>query len=81
MPLELVNTIWSELKRFIPPSDITEAAEIVVSSMIDHDCDADDIKTAFRSDKDIKAALEPYLDLEEEEIEEDYDDYEDDEDY
>ena len=81
MPLDLLNTVWSELKRFIPDSDIPEAAEIVVSSMIDHDYDADDIKTAFRGDKDIKSALEPYLDLEEEEIEEDYDEYDEDEDY
>lgn len=80
MPLELVDTIWNELKRFIPETDISEAAEIIVSSMIDHDYDIDDIRSAFRGDKEIKAALEAYSDTEED-IEEEYDDYEEDEDY
>jgi hypothetical protein len=43
--------------------------------MIDHDCDAADIRAAFATDPDIKAALAAHLDDAED------DDYVDDEDF
>ena len=42
MPLELANTIWNELKRYIPQTDRSEAADAFVMAMIDDDIDADD---------------------------------------
>ena len=74
-----VASVWSELKRYINVVDRTEAAETVVGILIDNDHDAEEIRLAFRGDKDIKNALANYLDDnededEDEELEEDYDD-------
>jgi len=82
MTVELANEIWSELKRYVNTVDRNEAAETLVSVLIDNDIGADEIKTAFKSDSDVKKALTSYLrdhdELEEEEVEdEDYDEDED----
>lgn len=75
----LASEIWSELKRYINTVDRDEAAETLVSVLVDNDIDADDIRDAFKGDAEIKRALTSYLDDAEEEAEE-YEDYEDDED-
>lgn len=81
MDADLSSVIWDELKRFINTVDRSEAAENLVSILIDNDVDADDIRAAFKGDADIKRALVDYLnDEENSEEEEDYDD-EDDDDY
>jgi hypothetical protein len=78
MSLELTCEIWSEIKRYVNDMDRQEAAETLVSILIDHDIDAEDIRTAFRGESEVKKALQTYLEDEEEE----YDEYEDDgEDY
>ena len=75
MSVELANEIWSELKRYVNTVDRAEAAETVVSVLIDNDVSADDIKTTFKTDSEIKRALASYLkDHEEEDEEEEYDD-------
>ena len=79
MSVELANEIWSELKRYVNTVDRAEAAETVVNVLIDNDVGADDIKSAFKSDSDIKNALASYLKDHEEE-EDEYDDDTDDED-
>lgn len=81
MTINLVHDLWTELRNFIGPMDRSPAAALLVSVMIDHDYDAEEIKSAFKTDNDIKAALESYLDdavldEEEEEIDE-YDDNDD----
>ena len=77
----VVSELWSELKRYINTVDRSEAAETLVSVLIDHDSDVEDIANAFKGDRDIKAALTAYLDNDksyedeediEEEAEEDY---------
>jgi hypothetical protein len=69
---ELVaNEIWSELKRYINTVDRAEAAETVVSILIDHDSDVEDIRNAFKGDSDIKKALTEYLDNDKDYTEED----------
>ena len=81
----LANEIWSELKRYVNAVDRSEAAETLVSVLIDNDVDADDIRSTFKSDGDIKKALASYVkdhpesddDDEEEYIDEDYDEDED----
>ena len=79
---DLVSVIWDELKRYVNTVDREEAAESLVSILIDNDCDPEDIKTAFKGDSDIKRALASYLDThEEEEYEEDEEEYEEDDDY
>jgi hypothetical protein len=54
--------IWSELKRYVNTVDRAEAAETIVSILIDHDSDVEDIRDAFKGDSDIKRALTVYLD-------------------
>jgi hypothetical protein len=58
----IVSEIWSELKRYINSVDRSEAADIVVSVMVDNDCAIDDIRDAFKGDSDIKRALTDYMD-------------------
>ena len=83
MSVELANEIWSELKRYVNTVDRAEAAETMVSVLIDNDVSADDIKSVFKSDTEIKRALTSYLKDHEEEDDEDLhdDDEDDDEDY
>ena len=83
MSVELANEIWSELKRYVNTVDRAEAAETMVSVLIDNDVSADDIKLAFKSDAEIKRALTSYLKDHEEDDDEDLhdDDDDDDEDY
>jgi hypothetical protein len=78
----VVSELWYEIKRHIPPSDRAEAAELVVAVLINNDEDVDDIKDAFKSDRDIKQALMEYLDTEkgyDDDEEEDYDEEDNDE--
>jgi hypothetical protein len=83
MSVELSKEIWDELKRYVNPQDRDEAAETLVSVLIDNDVDAADIKSVFKSDPGVKSALASYLkDHEEADEDEDYDDEsEEDEDY
>jgi hypothetical protein len=79
MSVELSKEIWDELKRYVNTVDRSEAAETLVSVLIDNDVGADEIKDVFKSDSEVKRALAHYLkDHEEEEEEEDDEDYEDD---
>jgi hypothetical protein len=83
MTVELANEIWSELKRYVNTVDRDEAAETLVSVLIDNDVGADEIKTVFKNDSDVKKALTSYLkehdEIEEEEV--DDEDYNEDEDW
>jgi hypothetical protein len=75
----LASEIWSELKRYINTVDRDEAAETLVSVLVDHDINADDIRDAFKGDSEVKRALTSYLDDadESEEYDEEYEDDED----
>ena len=74
MSVELAKEIWSELRRHINTVDRDEAAETLVAVLIDNDIDADEIKSVFKSESDIKRALASYL----KEHAEDDDEYDDD---
>ena len=54
----VAGEIWGELKRYVNTVDRAEAAETVLSILIDNDCTVDDIKDAFKGDSDIKRALQ-----------------------
>lgn len=58
----VASEIWSELKRYVNTVDKADAAETIVSILIDHDSDVEDIRDAFKGDADIKRALTVYLD-------------------
>ena len=86
MSVELAKEIWDELKRYVNTVDKDDAAETLVSVLIDNDCAADDIKSVFKTDSAVKAALAHYLKDHAEDEEEDDDDEsfeydEEDEDY
>ena len=81
MSVELSKEIWDELKRYVNPQDRDEAAETLVSVLIDNDVDAADIKSVFKSDPGVKSALASYLkDHAEDEDEDEYSEEEEDED-
>jgi hypothetical protein len=84
MSVDLASEFWTELKRYVNPQDRYEAAETLVAVLIDNDIDADEIKTTFKNDSDVKKAVTSYLKDHEEEVDEDEDyddDYEEDDDY
>ena len=83
MSVELSKEIWDELKRYVNTVDRGEAAETLVSVLIDNDADADEIKSVFKTDSEVKRALTSYLKDHEDEIDEDDNDDEEyeDEDY
>ena len=82
MSVELSREIWDELKRYVNVVDRNDAAETLVSVLIDNDVAADEIKETFKSDSDVKRALAHYLkDHEEEEEEDDSWEEEEDDDY
>ena len=69
----VASEIWTELKRYVNTVDRNEAAETVVSILIDNDSDVEDIRVAFKGDADIKRALTAYLDNDKDYEEEDLD--------
>jgi len=84
MSVDLAREIYNELKRYVNSVDKDEAAETLVSVLIDNDIDADEIKATFKSETEVKRALTSYLkdhpedDEEEDEEDFEYDDEEDD---
>jgi hypothetical protein len=80
MSVELAKEIWDEIKRYVNTVDRDEAAETIVSVLIDNDVDADEIKEIFKSDSEVKKALASYLkDHEDDTDDDDYDDDDEDE--
>jgi len=80
MSVELAKEIWDEIRRYVNTVDRDEAAETLVSVLIDNDVGADEIKDTFKNDSEVKRALAHYLKDHEEDEEDEEDDYEDDED-
>ena len=81
MSVELSKEIWDELKRYVNVVDRNEAAETLVSVLIDNDIGADEIKSAFKTDSDIKKAVTSYLKDHADEDEDEDEDYDEDDDY
>jgi len=71
--LDLVQESWQELRKFINTMDRPDAAEGLVSVMIENGIAAEDIHAAFGADSDIRSALSPYLDDEDTNEDDDYD--------
>ena len=83
MSVELSKEIWDELKRYVNPQDRAEAVETLVAVLIDNDVGADEIKSVFKTDSEVKRALASYLEdhgdeINDEDEDEDEDNYEDD---
>lgn len=80
MSVALAKEIWDELRRYVNTVDRSDAAETLVSVLIDNDADADEIKEVFKTDTEVKRALTSYLKDHEEtdDLDDNYDDDEDD---
>ena len=87
MSAGIIKEVWDELKRHINVVEREEAAATLVSVLIDNDIDADEIKSTFKNDTEVKRAVASYLKDHEEDQDEEYDDedyeedYEEDDDY
>ena len=79
MSVELAKEIWDEVKRYVNTVDRDEAAEILVSVLIDNDIEAGEVRQTFKTDSEVKRALASYL-KDHEEVDE-QDDEDEDEDY
>jgi hypothetical protein len=78
MSVDITSELWNEIKRYINTVDRPEAAETLVSVLIDNNVDADEIRQSFKGDADVKRALVEYLKDESEHTDED-EEYEDEE--
>ena len=78
MSVDVAYDLWTEFRRFMTTPDRVEAADALVAVLIDNDYDAEQIRLAFKDDRDVRQALQSYLDDTEEdtddETEEDYED-------
>jgi hypothetical protein len=75
MSLSLVAEVWEALQTHIDFNERGDAADTLVTYLIENNYEVDDIKDAF-SDKTINKALKGYA--EEHFQEDDYEDYEED---
>lgn len=75
MDEQLASVIWDELKRYINTVDRADAADSLVSILIDNDVAAEDIRDAFAGDKEIKHALANYINNEDKEEYDEDDEY------
>lgn len=78
MNLTFIAEVWEAITQHMNISDRGDAADSLVNLLIDNDYEADDIKEAFRGNRDVLSALKDYTDSVE--VEEDYEDYDEDED-
>lgn len=77
MSLDFVAEVWDALRSHIDMNERKDAADTLVNLLIENNHEADEIKEAFRGEKEILTALKDYVS--EHEIEE-YEEYEEDED-
>lgn len=61
MSVELSREIWDEIKRYVNTVDRSEAAETLISVLIDNDVAADEIRDTFKGDAEVRRALTSYL--------------------
>ena len=73
MSVELSREIWDEIKRYVNTVDRSEAAETLISVLIDNDVAADEIRDTFKGDAEVRRALTSYLKDHADEEEEDDD--------
>ena len=78
MSLDFVAEVWDALRNHIDMNDRKDAADTLVNLLIENNHEADEIKDAFRGEKEILTALKDYVS--EHEIEEEYEEYDEDED-
>ena len=76
MSLNIISEVWEALRNHIDLNERTDAADSLISLLIDNNYEPEDIKETFTGNKELLAALKYYLeqhDIEEEYDEEEYD--------
>ena len=83
MSIELSREIWDEIKRYVNTVDRSEAAETLISVLIDNDVAADEIRDTFKGDAEVRRALTSYLKdhADDQDEDEDWENEDEDEDY
>jgi hypothetical protein len=76
MSLNFVSEVWDALRSHIDFNDRSDAADTLINLLIDNNYEAEDIKDAFKGDKEMLTALKENLALND--IEESYEDYDED---
>ena len=76
MKLDFVAEVWDVLRSHIDFNDRTDAADSLVNLLIDNNYEAEDIKDAFKGDKEVLTALKE--NLAHQDTEESYEDYDED---
>jgi hypothetical protein len=76
MSLDFVAEVWDALRSHIDLNERSDAADSLINLLIDNNYETDDIKDAFRSDKEVLKALKGYA--EQNDVEDDYEEYEED---
>ena len=74
MTLNFVAEVWDALRNHIDFNERKDAADSLVNLLVENNYEADEIKEAFRGEKEILTALKDYVN--EHEAEEEYEDYE-----
>jgi hypothetical protein len=62
MDLEFTANIWEAMQTHIDPHERKDAAETLVSFLIDMGAEASDINDAFSSHREVIKALKEYVD-------------------
>lgn len=75
MSLDFVSEVWEVLRTHIDFNERGDAADSLVNFLIDNNYEAEDIKEAFRGDKEIIKAVKEYTDQHEDDQEYDDEDY------
>ena len=79
MKLDFVAEVWDALRTHIDFNDRSDAADSLVNLLIDNNYEAEDIKDAFKGNKEMLTALKE--NLAHQDTEESYEDYDEDEDH
>ena len=74
MNLDFIREVWDTLRNHVDSNDRNDAADSLINLLIDNNYESEDIKDAFRGDKEMLFALQGYIDHQE--VEEDYENYE-----
>jgi len=80
MSLDFASEVWEVLRSHIDFNERTDAADSLVNFLIDNNYEAEDIKNAFRGEKEIINSVKEYLLQHEDELEYEDDDYDSDSD-
>ena len=76
MNLDFVAEVWDALRSHIDFNDRSEAADSLVNLLIDNNYEAEDIKDAFKGEKEVLTAVKEYM--AQQDTEESYEDYDED---